>query len=104
MYRSVPSFESVANIRDSFGFFTIYSIFGILYVVYIVSETKGKKLDEIQEMLNSIVSPLPRGFLCIVVIIIILKESTLNIGGTYNINSGYNNTHNNNTHNNNTGY
>ncbi|XP_050535988.1 facilitated trehalose transporter Tret1-like isoform X2 [Daktulosphaira vitifoliae] len=40
-------------IYNTFWLFTMFSIFGVFFVIFIVPETKGKSMDEIQEMLGA---------------------------------------------------
>lgn len=43
---------SAIHIYNTFWLFTFFSILGTLFVLLIVPETKGKTLDEIQELLS----------------------------------------------------
>lgn len=44
---------SAIHIYNTFWLFTFFSVLGTLFVLFIVPETKGKTLDEIQELLGA---------------------------------------------------
>lgn len=47
------SLVSFIEIYNTFWLFTIFSGLGTLFVLYVVPETKGKTLEEIQELLSA---------------------------------------------------
>lgn len=51
-------FVSAIHIYNTFWLFTLFSVLGAFFVVFIVPETKGKTLEEIQELLGADHTPL----------------------------------------------
>jgi len=47
------SLVSAIHIYNTFWLFTLFSVLGTVFVVTIVPETKGKTMDEIQEILGA---------------------------------------------------
>lgn len=47
------SLVSVIHIYNTFWLFTLFSVLGTFFVIFVVPETKGKSMDEIQEMLGA---------------------------------------------------
>lgn len=47
------SLVSAIHIYNTFWLFTLFSVLGTFFVLFIVPETKGKSMDEIQEMLGA---------------------------------------------------
>lgn len=41
------------HIYNTFWVFTMFAVLGTFFVIFIVPETKGKTMDEIQEMLGA---------------------------------------------------
>lgn len=44
---------SAIHIYNTFWLFTLFSVLGTFFVLFIVPETKGRTMDEIQEMLGA---------------------------------------------------
>lgn len=44
---------SAIYIYNTFWLFTLFSVLGTFFVLYVVPETKGKTMDEIQELLGA---------------------------------------------------
>lgn len=40
--------------HNTFWLFTMFSVFGTFFVLFVVPETKGKTLEEIQELLGAV--------------------------------------------------
>lgn len=47
------SLVAVIQIYGTFWLFTVFSIIGTFFVIFIIPETKGKTMDEIQELLGA---------------------------------------------------
>jgi len=47
------SLVSAIHIYNTFWLFTLFSVLGTFFVLFIVPETKGKTMDEIQEILGA---------------------------------------------------
>jgi SP family facilitated glucose transporter-like MFS transporter 8 len=47
------SLVAAIHIYNTFWLFTLFSVLGTFFVITIVPETKGKTMDEIQEMLGA---------------------------------------------------
>lgn len=51
--RFFSSLVAAIHIYNTFWLFTLFSVLGTFFVICIVPETKGKTMDEIQEMLGA---------------------------------------------------
>lgn len=47
------SLVAAIHIYNTFWLFTLFSVLGTFFVLFVVPETKGKTMDEIQEMLGA---------------------------------------------------